>query len=361
MLGCLRRRGARKKPKRLRVLRFRTVGPWLYLGPGRRKVSTARHNVVQHAHKTTWAVGANPLRSCFHGALPTARVPGIKTGQAFVIGKTQGDSTLRKKNGVSRRARRRSRGCARTLFVSFAEVDRRSWLREARSPLRSRSKEGRGARWTGAWPTDVLNRSKSSPLFQAARAYRTKFSTAKLRVVERAVGDEKTDSRQAGCATPRKPARSPSPKKAARLGPEEELLQGKSTGHRMRNRRSRERKKSSTSPVERRRSGPGKASSSHGGGVEAVLASLSESAQRAPRKARAGIEERIATGASEAGRRVRGSVQQAPTVRRRSAEAINARRETRGSPVLVGGIPLKYTPDEESVTMSRKEAGTGAR
>lgn len=48
-------------------------------------------------------------------------------------------------------------------------------------------------------------------------------------------------------------------------------------------------------------------------------------------------------------------------MRRRFAEAILVRRETRGSPVSVGGIPLKNTPDEESVTMSRKEAGTGAR
>jgi len=157
-----------------------------------------------------------------------------------------------------------------------------------------------------------------------------------------------------------RPARSP-PLKRRRSGSEEELSQGKSPEYRVRDRRSRERKKSSASPVERRRSGPGKASSRHGGGVEAVSASLSESAQRAPRKARTGIEEGIATGASEVGRRVRGLAQQAPTVRRRSAEATSARRETRRSPVSVGGIPLKNTPDEESVTMSRKEAGTGAR
>jgi len=204
MLGCLRRRGARKTPKRLRALRFRTVGPWLYLGLGRRKVSTARLNVAQHAHKMARAIGANPLRSYFHGALPTARVPGVKNRTCVRDWQTQGDSTLRKKNGVSRRARRRSRGCARTLFVSFAEVDRRSWLREALPPIRSLSKEGRGTRWTGAWPTDVINRSKWRPLFQAAPTFRTKLFAAKLRVAERAVGDRKTDSRQAGCATPRK-------------------------------------------------------------------------------------------------------------------------------------------------------------
>jgi len=58
---------------------------------------------------------------------------------------------------------------------------------------------------------------------------------------------------------------------------------------------------------------------------------------------------------------VRGSAQQAPSVRERFAEATKARRETRRSPVSVGGIPPRYTPDEESVSMSRNEAGTGAR
>jgi len=87
--------------------------------------------------------------------------------------------------------------------VSLQEVDRRLQPREALPPIRSRSKEGRGTRWTGAWPTDVPNRSKSSPLFQAARAFRTRLFAAKLRVAEGAVGDEKVDSRWTGCATPR--------------------------------------------------------------------------------------------------------------------------------------------------------------
>lgn len=307
-------------PKRLRALHFRTVGPWLYLGLGRRKVFAARqrgagasllHGDVQQAQERRLGrIGANPLRSYFHGALPTAR-PFGETRTDVRDRQTQGDSTLRKKNGVSRRARRRSRGCARTLYVSFAEVDRRSWLREALPPIRSRSKEGRGSRWTGAWPTDVTNRSKSSPLFQAARAFRTKLFAATLCVAEGAVGDTKTDSRQAGCATPRLlDAGSGHPQ--GWLGTRGGALAGKSTGHWVRNRRSRERKKSSATPVERRRSGPGKTSSPHGGGVEAVSANLSESAQRAPRKARPGIEERIATGASEVNRRVRGSAEKAP-------------------------------------------------
>jgi len=108
-------------PKRLRALRFRTVGPWLYLGPNRRK--------------TGRAVVANPLRSYFHGALPTARMISRETwglggtrkgelgeretGSGVRDWQTPGDSRPRKGNGISRRARRRSRGCARTLFVSL--------------------------------------------------------------------------------------------------------------------------------------------------------------------------------------------------------------------------------------------------
>jgi len=116
MLGCLRRRGARKTPKRLRALRFRTVGPWLYLGSGRSNASLLRRpGDVKQAHKTAGAIEANPLRSYLHGALPTARRPGeSRTGVRDW--QTQGDSTLREKLGVFRRARRRSRGCARTLM-----------------------------------------------------------------------------------------------------------------------------------------------------------------------------------------------------------------------------------------------------
>ena len=59
-------------------------------------------------------------------------------------------------------------------------------------------------------------------------ASRTKLFAAKLRVAEGAVGDEKTDSRQAGCATPRFRCRLGLPQKGS-SGLEEELSQGKST------------------------------------------------------------------------------------------------------------------------------------
>lgn len=104
MLGCLRRRGARKMPKRLRALRFRTVGPSLHLGSRRRKTARASE--------------ANPLRSCRDGALPTARNLGETRG-GVRDRQTQGDSRPREGHGISWRARRRSRGCARTLFVSL--------------------------------------------------------------------------------------------------------------------------------------------------------------------------------------------------------------------------------------------------
>lgn len=105
----------------------------------------------------------------------------------------------------------------------------------------------------------------------------------------------RVDSRQARCATPRRIKPACGARKGV-VGPVEEPA-SESTGYLMRNRRPRGRKKSSASLVEGRRSGPGKASSRHGGGVEAVSANLSESVPRAPRKARTGIE-----GASRQGR-----------------------------------------------------------
>jgi len=180
MLGCLRRRGARKTPKRLRALRFRTVGPWLYLGPGRRK--------------TVGVVGANPLRSYFRGALPTARMLG-ETQVGVRDRQTPGESRPRKGDGVSRRARRRSRGCARTLFVSFAEVDKRPWLREALSPIRSPSNRRTGDAVDGSLAYGCTESFQVESAVTGGPVFRTRLFAAKLRVAEGAVGDEKVDSR----------------------------------------------------------------------------------------------------------------------------------------------------------------------
>jgi len=297
------------------------------------------HGNVRATHKMARAIGANPLRLCFHGALPTARVPGVKNRTGVRDWQTQGDSTLRKKNGVSRRARRRSRGCARTLLVSFAEVDRRSWLREALSPIRSLSKEGRGTRWTGAWPTDVINRSKWRPLFQAAFTFRTKFSTAKLRVVERAVGDKKTDSRQAGCATPRKAGPGcPQGRFGTRGGALAGQIHGAQDAQSPLERAAEEqrisrRKKTlwtgKSFVVSRRRGGSGL-------GEPLRIGPTCTAKRHAPvskRGSRQGRQKQVVACV--------GSVQQAPTVRRRSAEATSARRETRRSPVFGGRHPTE--------------------
>lgn len=141
-------------------------------------------------------------------------------------------------------------------------------------------------------------------------------------VVERAVGDREIDSRQAGCATPRKAGSGFTPlNKAARLGIRGGALAGQIPGvqdarsplerveeEQRISRRTKALWTGKSFVASRRRSGSGLGESLRIG-------------QRAPRKARPGIEEGIATGASEVGRRVRGSVEQAPTVRRRSAEA----------------------------------------
>lgn len=139
-----------------------------------------------------------------------------------------------------------------------------------------------------------INReSKSRPWW---RAPPTKSFAAKLRVAKEAEGVEESKNRSAGCATPREAA-------WGQLG----FHGAKSTGGpraraRMRNRRSRGRKKSSASLVEGRRPGPGKASSRHGGGVEAVSADSTESEVRAPRKCAAPVS----SGVRDRG--VRGSV-----------------------------------------------------
>jgi len=226
------------------------------------------------------------------GRAVTARCPRRahpgKLGWAFVTANARGPYASQEERGLEAGAEAISWMCPYAVCL-VAEFDKQSWLREALPPVRSLSKEGRGTRWTGAWPTDVPNRSKSSPLSQAARAFRTRLFAAKLRVAKGAVGDEKADSRRAGCATPRLTTSRPGRPKGC-TGPEEELSQGHSTGYRVRDRRSRERKKSNAPHVERRRSGPGKALTRHGVGVEAVSAGLSESEKRAPRKARPGIE-----------------------------------------------------------------------
>ena len=318
MLGCLRRRGARKTPKRLRALRFRTVGPWLYLGRClRKKVS---------------AVGANPLRSCFHGALPTARMtPQGNLGpqgdlgsgnraQALVIGKRQGTLDLARGTG-SRGGRGGDLVDVPVRCLSRCRSRQAVLAQRSPSPIRILSKEGWGTRWTGAWPTDVkIVRSRSA--IQGEARSRTKLFTAKLRVVERAVGDERTDHRQAGCATPRKAGPRFSLERAGsgtRGGALAEQVHGAQGAQSSLERAEEEQRISSRTKAPR--TGKSFDVSRRRGGIG--LGEPHRIGQTCTAKRHAPVSMGIATGVSEArSPSCVGSDEHAPTVQRRSAEAI---------------------------------------
>lgn len=145
-----------------------------------------------------------------------------------------------------------------------------------------------------------------------------------------------------------------------RENPKERSL-GETWGRRMRNRRSKGRKKSSAPPVDERRLGPGKATPCHDGGVEAVLAAHAESVkttsryrERSAHRYRAGV----ATEVSEARSRRRVEEDNAPTKLARSAEAMRSVVK-RSHPRSRWAATCRVTPDEESVTMSREETGYG--
>jgi len=144
MLGCLRRRGARKKPKRLRALRFRTVGPWLYLGGFQGNLGLA-------------VGGESAFGRTSHGALPPARFrrptptkDGVDTGSRTESGQTLGDHWPREGHVVSRRARRRSRGSCPYVVVSL-QMSIGGLAQRSPSPKRKRPKGlgGRGERGPG--------------------------------------------------------------------------------------------------------------------------------------------------------------------------------------------------------------------
>jgi len=98
----------------------------------------------------------------------------------------------------------------------------------------------------------------------------------------------------------------------------------------------------------------------HDGEVEAVLAVLAESARTQPRKTRApipyegrdrGVSGTISTqcdGAKSAG-----------ILAKVSRQSDVERRETLSSPARWVVLPVEYTPDEESVTLNREQAGYG--
>jgi hypothetical protein len=81
MLGCLRRRQARKKPKRLRALRFRVAGPRVHLGLVRAKAGAGRSEANPSLVVHGWRVahGACVGHPCLHlrwSAWHGAQTPG---------------------------------------------------------------------------------------------------------------------------------------------------------------------------------------------------------------------------------------------------------------------------------------------
>jgi len=136
----------------------------------------------------------------------------------------------------------------------------------------------------------------------------------------------------------------------------QERSMGETWGKRVCNRRPRGRSKSSALPVDRRRLGPGKATTCHDGVVEAVLAAFAESVEnkRAPRKKRAPVS----SGGCDRG--VRGTITQAsgteenaPTIPARSAEAMRSDVK-RSHPRLGGRQPIEATTGEEPDALDRE-------
>lgn len=145
----------------------------------------------------------------------------------------------------------------------------------------------------------------------------------------------------------------------------------------MRNRRSKERRKSSASSVDRRRPGPGKVMSLHGGVVEAVSAAQLESVRAFREKAReksVPVSGWVATGASEARSSVVrgpkriphmgktwGKVEEHAPTAMRDPPKRSERRETLCSPVSTGGNPLSARSANADDDGPAKRQGTGAR
>lgn len=92
-----------------------------------------------------------------------------KPGQAFVIGKRQGTLDLAR-GTESRGGRGGDLVDVPVRCLSHCRIRQAALAQRSPFPIRILSKEGWGTRWTGAWPTDD-NRSKSRPLFKAARAF----------------------------------------------------------------------------------------------------------------------------------------------------------------------------------------------
>lgn len=272
MLDWLRRRGARKTPKRLRALHFRTVGPWLYLGGFQGNLGLAVGGES--------AAGRTSAARCpRHGFAGPCQRQRKKARRGYR--EPNGNRANARGSLASQGARgfeagaERPRGWCSYVVVSL-QISAGGSAQRIPSPQRIRPERARGDAVNGGQAFGCINRaSKSRPWW---RAPRTKLFAAKLRVAERAEGDKESRNRVAGCATPRGAA-------WGQLGSHgAKSVGGPRARDRVRNRRSRGRKKSSASLVEGRRPGSGKISSGHAGGVEAISAGFTGSEERAPRK-----------------------------------------------------------------------------
>ncbi len=258
--------------------------------------------VVERRHQRPERIRFGP---CFHGALPTAHLPDLRETWVPRTGarewQTLGEHWPRKGHVVLQRARRRSRGCALTLYVSLQKStggfgSKKPFLQTQASErgLEDAVNGSHGLRITIVQSRVRYSRRRALS-YETSRCEATRGGRSRRR--------HEADNRSARCATPREPA---SVLSKGVLGTREN--QGKTLAlsrQRMRNHRPKGRKKSSASLVERRRLGPEKVSSLHGGGPESVLASLTESATRAPRKGalrKTGIERGSRQGCQRLGR-----------------------------------------------------------
>jgi hypothetical protein len=266
MLGRLRRRQVRKKPKRLRALHSRSSGPWLHLGWRR---------------KTSAALGESALGRAF-----TARCR-RRAPRGPTSGKRQGIIRPRKGRVILRRARtRRTWMCPYavvSLQKSIGGSDPQKPFPQTQSPVRALG--GRGERGLGHW----MYKSAVNVASDHGAPHVRSLTMRRPDVPRGARGDKEPKTR-AGCGC-----------NHGASGPQEnpkERSAGETWGQRVRNRRLRGRSKSSAFPVDRRRLGPGKATPCHDGGVEAVSAAVAESVNqtRTAKQARTGIERRSRQG-----------------------------------------------------------------
>jgi len=130
---------------------------------------------------------------------------------------------------------------------------------------------------------------------------------------------------------------------------------GETWGRKVRNRRPRGRSKSSASPVDGRRLGPGTITTCHDGGVEAVLAAVAESVNRTrtAKQARTGIERRLRQGCQRYGLAGEWAEENAPTIPARSAEAMRSVVK-RSHPRLGGRQPIEAMTGEEPDALDRE-------